>query len=53
MKVKVIDSFHDIHGGTLHRRGEVMEVTEERYRQILQSGKYVEPVPAKKGPNHE
>jgi hypothetical protein len=44
MKVKVIESFHDIHGGDLHRRDDVLEVTEDRYNEILKSGKYVVPV---------
>lgn len=44
MKVKVIESFHDIHGGVLHRRDDVLEVTEDRYNEILKSGKYVIPV---------
>ena len=44
MKVKVIESFHDIHGGVLHRRDDVLEVTENRYNEILKSGKYVVPV---------
>ena len=44
MKVKVIESFHDIHGGVLHRRDDVLEVSEDRYNEILKSGKYVEPI---------
>lgn len=44
MKVKVIKSFHDIHGGVLHRRDDVLEVSENRYNEILKSGKYVEPI---------
>lgn len=53
MKVKVIESFHDFHGGTLHRRGEVMEVTKARYNEIQKAGKYVVPVEEKKGETHE
>lgn len=44
MKVKVIESFHDIHGGELHRRGSFLEVTDERYHEIVKSGNYVVPV---------
>ena len=48
MKVKVIESFHDLHGGTLHRRGEVMDVTKTRYKEIQKAGEYVVPVEEKK-----
>lgn len=44
MKVKVVESFHDIHGGDLHRRGSFLEVTEDRYHEIVKSGNYVVPV---------
>lgn len=44
MKVKVVESFHDIHGGVLHRRDDVLEVSEDRYNEILKSGNYVVPV---------
>lgn len=48
MKVKVVDSFHDAHGGELHRRGETMEVTEDRFHEIVKAGEYVVPVTDKK-----
>lgn len=48
MKVKVIKSFHDIHSGELHRCGSFLEVTEDRYHEILKRGNYVEPVTEKK-----
>lgn len=51
MKVKVVESFHDIHGGELHRRGSFLEVTEDRYHEIVKSGNYV--VPAEDKPEDE
>ena len=45
MKVKVIKEFVDKHTNKLHKVNEVFECTEERYKEIMGAGSYVEPVP--------
>ncbi len=45
MKVKVLEKFRDKHTKEIHRRDDVMEITEERYEEILKVGKLVEQVP--------
>lgn len=48
MKVKVIDSFFDIHTGELRPCGSVIEVTEQRFKEIEQDHHYVEQVNERK-----
>lgn len=42
--VKVIESFIDVHTKDNHPVGEVFDVTEERMKEILSVGKFVEEV---------
>lgn len=44
MKVKVIHGFRDQHTDEWHEVNETMEVTQKRYKEILEKGKLVEPV---------
>lgn len=41
MKVKVTRRFRDRHTGTLYHKGDVLEVTEERYNEIARAGNFV------------
>lgn len=41
MKVKVIRKFRDRYTGALYNKGDLLEITEERYREILSVGKLV------------
>lgn len=47
MKVKVLKKFRDKYTKRIHKVNDVLEVTEERYKEILQKGKLVEPVAEK------
>lgn len=47
MKVKVLEKFRDKYTKRIHKVNDVLEVTEERYKEILQKGKLVEPVAEK------
>lgn len=44
MKVKVVNRFVDKNTKQLHEYGEVIEVTEERFKEISAAGKYVEKI---------
>lgn len=44
IKVKVIKEFPDRYTGTQRKVGEIMEITDARYREIKRSGNYVEVV---------
>lgn len=44
MKVKVVNRFVDKNTKQLHEYGEVIEVTEARFKEISAAGKYVEEV---------
>ena len=48
MKVKVLKDFKDKYTGNLHKAGTTINVTEERFAEILTVGKLVEAVPARK-----
>lgn len=41
MKVKVIRGFRDKYTGERYKRGRVLDITEERYTEIMQVGKLV------------
>ena len=45
MKVKVVNRFVDKVTKQLHEYGEVIEVTEARFKEISDAGKYVEAIP--------
>lgn len=42
MKVKVTRKFRDKHTGDLYATGTVLELTEERYKEIVSVGKFVQ-----------
>lgn len=44
VKVKVVRMFKDKNTGKLHRVGEVMEITEDRYTEIMKVGKLLRKV---------
>ena len=44
MKVKVIRKFRDKYTGELHRKGDFLEITEERYAEIMSVGNLVRQV---------
>lgn len=48
MKVKVLRKFLDKHTGEVHKPGDVLEITEERFEEILKVGKLVEKVSKEK-----
>lgn len=41
MKVKVVRDFRDKYTLVIHRRGDVLEITEERYAELKLAGEYV------------
>lgn len=41
-QVKCLKNFRDKHTGKIHKKGEIFKVTEERFNEILQTGKFVE-----------
>lgn len=41
MKVKVTRKFNDRHTNVLHRRGDVLEISQERYEEIMRVGAFV------------
>lgn len=50
MKVKVIKRFRDKYTGKIHevsKDGEFIEVAEERFKEILEAGEYVEAIDEK------
>ena len=44
MKVKVVKKFKDKHTGEIHKVGETLEVSNDRYAEIAKKGNYVEKV---------
>lgn len=44
MKVKVLERFKDKYTGKVHEADKVMDVTEERFEEILTVGKFVEKI---------
>jgi len=44
LKVKVVHKFKDKHTGKHYVRGDVLEITEERYKEIIEVGKLVYPI---------
>lgn len=44
MKVKVVKKFKDKHTRKIHKVNDVLEVSQERYKEILEKGELVEPV---------
>lgn len=44
MKAKVLKKFRDKHTFEIHAVGEILNITKERYEEILTSGKFVEEV---------
>ena len=42
LKVKVIKKFLDCYTGKYHKVGDILEVSEARYREILRTDKFVE-----------
>lgn len=44
MKVIVLRKFLDKHTGEVHKPGDILEITEERFAEILKVGKLVEKV---------
>lgn len=41
MKVKVTRTFRDKHTGERHRKGDLLDITEERYAEIMSVGDFV------------
>ena len=41
MKVKVTRKFRDKYTGELHKKGDLLEITEERYNEIMSVGSFV------------
>lgn len=41
MKVKVTRQFRDKYTGELHKKGDLLEITEERYNEIMSVGNFV------------
>ena len=41
MKVKVTRKFNDRYTNVLHRRGDVLEISQERYEEIMRAGAFV------------
>lgn len=44
MKVKVLTKFRDRHTSEIHKVDKVMDISEERYAEILEVGNFVEKV---------
>lgn len=44
MIVKVIKKFRDIHTNEIHKTGDILEITKERFDEIKKSGNYVEEI---------
>lgn len=44
MKSKVILPFNDKHTGKHHNPGDVIDITVERFNEIRNKGKYIEPI---------
>lgn len=42
MKVRVVEKFKDKHTKKIHKVNDVLEVSQERYEEILKKGKLVE-----------
>lgn len=44
MKVKILKDFKDKHNGKIHKKGETMIISKERYNEILSVGNLVEQI---------
>lgn len=44
MKAKVVLPFNDKHTGKNHKPGDVIEITVQRFNEIRNKGKYIEPI---------
>lgn len=44
MKAKVLHTFKDKHNGRLHKAGDVITISKERYEEILTVGNLVEEI---------
>lgn len=53
MKVVVLRKFLDKYTGEIHKPGNVLEITEERFEEILKVGKLVEKVSEEKAEAEE
>lgn len=55
MRAEVINRFKDRKTGVIHEAGEIIEVTEKRFKEILRVGEYVKaaPEPRKKKTEEE
>lgn len=45
MKAVVLKTFKDRHTGELHKKGSTITVSEERFKEILTVGSFVEAIP--------
>lgn len=41
-QVKCLKNFRDKHTGKIHKAGDIFKVTEERFKEIIEVGKFVE-----------
>lgn len=48
MKAKVLVRFIDKHTGEVHKKDDVIDITEKRFKEILETGNFVEKVKAEK-----
>lgn len=48
MKFEIISPFHDKYDKRYYKMGEIVEFTEKRSKEILDSGKYIKKVGTKK-----
>lgn len=48
LKIRVKAAFLDRRAGKMRKSGDVLTITEERYREIKRSGDFVEVIPAEK-----
>lgn len=53
MKVKVTRKFRDKYTGELHRKGDCLEITEERYAEIMSVGNFVYQIAQNAAENEE
>lgn len=51
IKVTVKKEFRDKYSGIKHKPGKILDITEERFREIKRSGDFVEATNAEKNPN--
>lgn len=50
MKAKVLKQFIDKHSGEIHKQGETINISQERYDEILSVGPLVEKIKESKKP---